>query len=304
MTQTKRPRNRPSKKTEAIEIRLSPEEKSAFLDACQRAGRTASAVLRDAMRGYTQFGPMARLPGSPIMIASAFAGASAGAFLLVSIIAPQSAAVDPGAVHPAFAAHDVNSDNVLTRDEYDYGRSDSLALMRGGEPENHRLNPAFARVVGAAFVGHDINMPAIMMTPERVSNECWVAAAAWLDQQQQARFAHWDENGDGVVPFAEFSRVMIGDLRTRFEAADIDSDGQLTRNDAMERSPASSDDAQVEQSHIAVCRADVGGRDATRMRSTADGSMGFEEAWARTQRLDLNQDGGVDFSEYVHGNAG
>tara|TARA_R110002051_G_scaffold259449_4_gene318893 strand:+ start:1478 stop:2068 length:591 start_codon:yes stop_codon:yes gene_type:complete len=40
---------RPSKKTEMLELRVSPEEKAAFLDACRELGRSASAVIRKAM---------------------------------------------------------------------------------------------------------------------------------------------------------------------------------------------------------------------------------------------------------------
>ncbi len=57
MSQSERKAKRRSKKTEALEIRLSPEEKTAFLDACTRAGRTASAVIRDAMRAYASLVP-------------------------------------------------------------------------------------------------------------------------------------------------------------------------------------------------------------------------------------------------------
>lgn len=53
---------RPSKKTESLEIRLSPEEKRDFLAACRRAGETASAVLRNAMRAYVRESGEARLP--------------------------------------------------------------------------------------------------------------------------------------------------------------------------------------------------------------------------------------------------
>ncbi len=40
------------KKTEKIEIRVSPEEKEALADASRRQGRTASDVLREQVRGY------------------------------------------------------------------------------------------------------------------------------------------------------------------------------------------------------------------------------------------------------------
>jgi hypothetical protein len=45
---------RPSKKTDMLEVRVSPEEKAAFLDACRELGRSASAVIRKAMRAETR----------------------------------------------------------------------------------------------------------------------------------------------------------------------------------------------------------------------------------------------------------
>src|SRR5262249_13922836 len=42
----------PPKKTEMIEVRVSPETKRDFLDACRRAGRTASEVVRDAVDDF------------------------------------------------------------------------------------------------------------------------------------------------------------------------------------------------------------------------------------------------------------
>jgi hypothetical protein len=76
---------RPSKKTEMLEVRVAPEEKAAFLEACRQVGRSASEVIRDAMRAYSDFGPMARLPRSGFMLVSAFIGASAGAYALIHL---------------------------------------------------------------------------------------------------------------------------------------------------------------------------------------------------------------------------
>lgn len=72
----------PSKKTESLEIRLSPEEKSDFLAACRRAGETASAVLRNAMRAYVREGAAARGPRRFAMIALPVAAAAFGALAL------------------------------------------------------------------------------------------------------------------------------------------------------------------------------------------------------------------------------
>ena len=45
---------RPPKKTDMLEVRVSPEEKAAFLDVCRELGRSASAVIRKAMRVETR----------------------------------------------------------------------------------------------------------------------------------------------------------------------------------------------------------------------------------------------------------
>lgn len=45
---------RPSKKTDMLEVRVSPEEKAAFLAACRELGRSASAVIRKSMRVETR----------------------------------------------------------------------------------------------------------------------------------------------------------------------------------------------------------------------------------------------------------
>jgi len=48
----KRIKERPPKKTRTLEIRVSEEEKSAFLDVCSRVNRSASEVLRQLMGLY------------------------------------------------------------------------------------------------------------------------------------------------------------------------------------------------------------------------------------------------------------
>ena len=59
MTKPKKPQQA-SKKTEALEVRVSHEQKTDFMAACAAHGRSASDVIRDAMRGYTRWGSMAR----------------------------------------------------------------------------------------------------------------------------------------------------------------------------------------------------------------------------------------------------
>lgn len=71
MTRGTGQRGRRIKKSESLEIRLTPEEKSDFLGACKQAGLTASDVLRRAMRDFVVRG-QSNTSGKrrPVMIAA------------------------------------------------------------------------------------------------------------------------------------------------------------------------------------------------------------------------------------------
>jgi hypothetical protein len=60
---------RPPKKTEMIEVRVSMETKRDFLEACRTAGRSASDVIREGMQAFVdrQSQP-AETPGNPAVV--------------------------------------------------------------------------------------------------------------------------------------------------------------------------------------------------------------------------------------------
>lgn len=109
-----------TKKSEMLEVRVSPDEKAAFLEACRSKGRSGSSVIRDAMRAYAQFGFTARLPGSPLLIISSFLGAAAGAFALGQMQPETQPALPPEAIlaYPVFHEMDSRWDGVLVWSEY------------------------------------------------------------------------------------------------------------------------------------------------------------------------------------------
>ena len=231
MTKTDKPRRRPSKKTEALEIRLSPEEKSAFLEACRRMGRSASSVIREAMRAYANFGPMARLPGSPIMIVSAFAGAALGAFALIQI----TQGTDTGQTDRLFgmdeyAALDRDLDRRLTIDEYRQAEGSAREILvnaRDGRP----LSPARAGLVGGLLIGNGLDSLRFANHPESIGADCWVAVEAHFSEYQDRQFNHWDQDGDGIVTPQEFSAVKLAKVRWQFVSADRNGDGQISDAD-------------------------------------------------------------------------
>ena len=84
---------RPPKKTAMLEVRVTPEEKAGFLAACKRLGRSASEVVRDAMRAVTLQAERERRTRRLIMFASPLAVLAAALFLI------HPPAVEADAVH-------------------------------------------------------------------------------------------------------------------------------------------------------------------------------------------------------------
>lgn len=92
-------KRREPKKTVSIEVRVSDEEKRAFVDACQTSDRSVSAVLRQLMEGFVAFqsirhrtfSMMKRFILSPARAAIASIG-SVAAVSLALILAPTASA--------------------------------------------------------------------------------------------------------------------------------------------------------------------------------------------------------------------
>lgn len=247
MTKSNKSAKRPTKKTGMLEVRVSPEEKTAFLDACRAAGRSASAVIRDAMRAYTNFGPMARAQGSPIMIASAFAGATAGAFLLVQFI--QSAeAGDAERLYgfDTFRAYAVSTlyDREMSWDEYRTRAGslrDVMEQLAAREMENlpyhlrQTLGSRSGEVIGSIFIPARLDPGVFGDELDRVSAGCWAVLEAYRLEYLLYRFESWDADSSGDVSAREFSDARFRSFSRGFSLEDKDADGFIT---AADLSPA------------------------------------------------------------------
>lgn len=306
MTKSDRPNSRsnhrPSKKTEMLEVRVSPEEKAAFLDTCKNVGRSASEVIRDAMRAYSNFGPMARLPGSPLMLVSSFAGAAAGVFVIMQIVGTDTGAQTPRLIaHQDFQIHDYNNDHVLTRTEYRRSFGEFRAIFADGELRaDGQPDQANSRRLGIAMgmvlVGRDINILPFITASDTISDGCWRAIDTAYVQQVDIRFGQRDLNNDGQVTLDEYGEFVTARNRSRFNDTDRNSDGVLTVEDLVSQPRNATPARRDEPGYIALCRADVGGRG-----SAQSGPMGTNVDLARSQiaSWDLNGNLSVDFDEYV-----
>jgi hypothetical protein len=222
---------RPSKKTEMLEVRVSPEDKKAFLEACRKVGRSASGVIRDAMRAYANFGPMTRLPGSTIMIASAFAGAALGAFALIQVT--QTADDEPEQRlygMQIYARLDLNSDRSLTLAELIEAERTGRHVItnpRDGNPLSARSHGLLAGLL----LAHDLDSMRLSNAPETIGDTCWEGVNAMWTSYQIHQFDHWDSNQDGFVSSDEFSFVKMAQLRIGFALRDRNADGFITAED-------------------------------------------------------------------------
>ncbi|HVY88803.1 MAG TPA: EF-hand domain-containing protein [Hyphomonadaceae bacterium] len=122
MTQPARPAAK-AKKTEMIEVRVSHEVKRDFLAACQRAGRTASDVIREAVDEFIagRKSPVAKkaavlaLIPKPLRRKRYLAAGAAMAGLATLVALPSAAAQRP---ESSFKAMDLNGDGVISQAEF------------------------------------------------------------------------------------------------------------------------------------------------------------------------------------------
>lgn len=119
------PKRRPSKKTDTMEIRLAPETKRAFMAACERHNKPASAVVRAFIDAYLARADRASRPVlwkefemSRIVKSPRARLAALGGFLALGVaVATPSAAADPR-LEAFFEWLDTDRDGALTRAEF------------------------------------------------------------------------------------------------------------------------------------------------------------------------------------------
>lgn len=105
---------RPPKKSETLEIRIPYDAKLAFMDRCQREGRSASEALRDFIDREIA-PPRPSLRRNRLAIGALIA-AAVGAIALPSLARqPETGDLVRRA---AFAQQDANHDGVLSFDEF------------------------------------------------------------------------------------------------------------------------------------------------------------------------------------------
>jgi hypothetical protein len=304
------PRSRPSKKTEMVEVRVSPEEKSAFLDKCQAVGRSASDVIRDAMRAYSDFGPRARLPGSPFMIVASFVGAAAG---VLSLSLFQPAAEAEGAVEAAayseFRLYDPNGDRMVTMDEFGAYFGHYYDAVMGvehasGHTATRDQTVLYGLAVRMTLADWNVDERVFRQAPDQIGAVCWAAADNAYQIAIGARFIEWDTNSDGLITLEEYGAYRAREHQLHFDSSDTNNDGVLTVTDFMGGEVNVNGAGTViqlenEPHHITVCREDAGPHRFVENPPAPNRPLTQEEAAFFLTIFDLNADGEVTPAEMV-----
>ena len=227
---------RPPKKTELVEVRVSMETKRDFLEACRTAGRSASDVIREGMQAFIdrQAKPeggsseSAVVPFKERLLKKRYLAIAVAATGVASLAALPSAATPDLA--GMFVRLDANSDGVLSAEEFSASRSDAKT-MELRKP---------ARASGGATASVD-RPPTLLILPPGVDGKTIdqlpdvrfqaVGAgplAARMDDVKKRSFAGFDADGDGRISLKEYQARQITLLENGFRGLDKDGDSAVT----------------------------------------------------------------------------
>ena len=205
-----------SKKTETIEVRLSPELKAKLSEACRGRNQSMSRLIRNLVEtelsgsaGETTQSGVSILAKSGRQRLREFgiAGVSLLALALTWTFATQTPVAAQAMVRVTFAEMDRDEDGIITRDEY-------------------------RRFLEADFAFDDDMAEGDFKTPEAC--EADFAAFEALEEEDVSDlvtqdFAEFDANKDGRLVYDEVRTAMLRELSEEFEELDGNSDGFLTR---------------------------------------------------------------------------
>jgi Ca2+-binding EF-hand superfamily protein len=226
---------RSQKKTEMIEVRVSHETKRDFLAACERAGRTASDVVRESIDSYIkqQDRPLPATPErkrpflmsilQPIRRKRYLAAGSVVAGMALMAALPSAAAPGPEAT---FKGLDANADGVLTIEEFSASPPGTKQMTLRSPQRGATSDPATVYVVLP-----DADGKAAEQRREVRYQAMGGAAPLSMADRRRADFASYDNNKDGKVDYNEYRDRFSNMLRNGYSKLDKDNSGNLDPNE-------------------------------------------------------------------------
>ena len=261
---------RPSKKTETIEIRLSPELKSALGRVSQGQGRSMSEMVRLLIEGEVDGPRQSNLTGgTPMTLPKPFLRPLAMilpivVLAMIYLISAQGPATASEEARVFFAELDGDGDARVTQAEVE-----AFLIAEGWEPD-----PACGQ-------------------PEEDPCELAEMAALQLDRV--------DSDRDGVADFAEVSAVILRDRAEDFLDMDIDENGFLSVDELvagevywMVEEPEIAEEEGIELGQ--ACIDQLAAEELAGLAATC----GFEtEARIELAVFDIDRDGRVSLTEFL-----
>jgi len=275
------------KKSEAVEVRVSYDEKQAFMKAVDHENTTASAVVREAMHLFIANGKLRR---RNIMVSTTLAATAAG-MVFLGLVGESSG--DDMAGLAEFNRIDTNVDRDLSDTEFrSYMNTARYALSPESGPA------AFGTAIGVLFAPYGDVMPEDFIStarndPDGLVTTCWNSIeASWSDHIVR-RFTEMDADVDNSVSFTEFRDREVTQRRRTFDRLDRNADGTL---DQAEMIPIDDIEAAVHHypSHITVCF----GEQPVSQHVVMDPSRREQAAETMMRFYDLDRNGQVSWDEY------
>jgi len=209
-----------SKKTETIEVRVSPELKDELHGLSQQRGEAMSQIVRSLVEREVSLVAYPNANGENTMLnlkkAARFGGATLGLIGLAMVwnVTTQAPVMAQSSVRMAFTEMDLNGDGVISEAEYNTPPAmlDDDGTLPGLDEESLPV-PAecqadFDAINDAVLSGEAMDpIDEMLMGPD---------------------FAGIDSNSSGVVEFEELQTMIIGEVKQAFALYDANGDGGVT----------------------------------------------------------------------------
>jgi hypothetical protein len=245
------------KKTGTLQIRISPETKAEFTQACESNNTSASEVLRKAILDYIAHYRRQLATSSNRLIAMVpkpvrkkrYLLAGAAATLGIALFAAMPSTAQPD-YHDKFNRLDMNKDGLLTVDEFTGGENariyeldDALNGKPGAKPlsEFANNNPEVLAVLERLRESttatnrkmEELFPPTQTKEFSDLSKDLGIPDFSKLSDMRTASFWGRDGNRDGFISYEEYEADEIKSRNRLFPGIDQNKDGFITREDTQ-----------------------------------------------------------------------
>ncbi len=267
-----------TKKTESLELRLSPELKDALSDVSRSRGAPMSQIVRSLVEREVSGDPQAITIGEgSIMTKSTFTRIAAASVVVLGIaslsLLAETSPVSAGATaRMTFAEFDTNGDGAVTPQEF----NDVMGGWDSGQMQDPDMFALPAACEGVF---------------EHEDDE---------EATDAALFAAYDLDGNGTVSFAEVRVATEAQLTMEFLETDANGDGLLSMDELADEPLTVAELAEFDVP--TDCAEELVAQDAELRAAIEEEPFGPAEQRIVFAGLDANLDGHITMSEYLANN--